>query len=198
MLRTLQLDVARCRRSSIYICILNTTGLTTVQDRLIFVVLLSIEYDAKSLTLYTTSQPAPKTCNLQRKRHHLRVDLVRPSTQGTSMLLRRMFKFLITLHCGSSFLCWFDRGVHSNSHGLTLCTCNLSESDAVMTPSSYWWIFSSGVPWVTSISEGPMDVFRYMKTLRSSLAIRTRLIRLLGFVAFGVKETTRQRLNWPL
>jgi predicted TPR repeat methyltransferase len=33
-----------------------------------------------------------------------------------------------------------------------------------------------------------MDVFRYMKTLRSYLAITVRLIRLPGFFAFGIKN----------
>ncbi|KAN0111213.1 hypothetical protein V8E52_008693 [Russula decolorans] len=74
----------------------------------------------KGLMYYATSQPAPNIGYIQRKRHHLLVDFVRPSTQTTSMLLRHMFKSLITLQCGSSLLCWFDQGVHSTPHGLTL------------------------------------------------------------------------------
>ena len=68
------------------------------------------------------------------------------------------------------------------------CTCKLSGRDAVMVLSLWLWIFSSGVPRPTSTSDGPMDIFRYMKTLRSFLAIAARLIRLAGFFAFGIEE----------
>jgi hypothetical protein len=87
---------------------------------------------------YTTSQPASNTGYLQRKRHHLRVDFVRPSTQTTSMLLRHMLNFLITLHWIFASMLVRPGGVHSTSHGLTLCTCKLSVSgrDAVMMLSS--------------------------------------------------------------
>jgi hypothetical protein len=84
-------------------------------------------------------------------------------------------------------------GVHSTSHGPSLCTCNLSGRDAVMMLSSWLWIFSSGVPRLIPTSEGPMDVFRYMKTLRSYLAITARLIRLPGFLP-SVSKTSRQNL----
>lgn len=74
---------------------------------------------------YTTSQPAPNTGYSTYKGNGSTYQSIlsdRRSTlaQTTSMVLRHMFKFLITLHCGSSLLCWFDRGVDSTSHGPTL------------------------------------------------------------------------------
>ncbi|KAI0267566.1 hypothetical protein BGY98DRAFT_399034 [Russula aff. rugulosa BPL654] len=131
IVRTFQLVIARCRHSTINIWILGTTSPTTVQDRL-FPGPSQHRTRWKSLMFYTTSQPSPNIGYLQRKRHHLRVNFIRPSTQTSSMLLRHMFKFLFTLHCGSPLLCWFERGLHSTSHGLTLCTCNLSGRGAVM------------------------------------------------------------------